>query len=29
MKSLKEIQDEFQRGILAGDDAILADVNDS
>ena len=26
MKSLKEIQDEFQRGILAGDDAILADV---
>ena len=29
MKSLKEIQDEFQRGILAGDDAILADVHDS
>jgi hypothetical protein len=29
MKSLKEIQDEFQRGILAGDDAILAEVNDS
>ncbi len=29
MKSLKEIQDEFQRGILANDDAILAEVNDS
>jgi hypothetical protein len=29
MKSLKEIQDEFQRGILAGDDAILGEVNDS
>ncbi|HET7446684.1 MAG TPA: DNA-binding domain-containing protein [Methyloceanibacter sp.] len=29
MKSLKELQDEFQRGILAEDDAILADVNDS
>jgi hypothetical protein len=29
MKSLKELQDEFQRGILAGDDAILAEVNDS
>jgi hypothetical protein len=29
MKSLKEIQDEFQRGILAGDDTILAEVNDS
>lgn len=29
MKSLKDIQDEFQRGILAGDDAILAEVNDS
>ncbi len=28
MKSLKDIQDEFQRGILAGDDAILAGVND-
>ncbi len=29
MKSLKELQDEFQRGILAGDDTILAAVNDS
>jgi hypothetical protein len=29
MKSLKELQDEFQRGILAEDDAILAEVNDS
>ncbi len=29
MKSLKELQDSFQRGILAGDDAILAEVNDS
>jgi hypothetical protein len=29
MKSLKELQDEFQRGILAGDDAILSEVNDS
>ena len=29
MKSLKELQDTFQRGILAGDDAILAEVNDS
>jgi hypothetical protein len=29
MKSLKQLQDEFQRGILAGDDAILAEVNDS
>lgn len=29
MKSLKDIQDEFQRGILGGDDAILAEVNDS
>lgn len=29
MKSLKELQDEFQRGILAGDDTILAEVNDS
>lgn len=29
MKSLKDIQDEFQRGVLAGDDAILAEVNDS
>ena len=29
MKSLKELQDSFQRGILAGDDAILGEVNDS
>ena len=29
MKSLKELQDSFQRGILAGDDAILDEVNDS
>jgi hypothetical protein len=29
MKSLREIQDSFQRGILAGDDAILAEVKDS
>jgi hypothetical protein len=29
MKTLREIQDSFQRGILAGDDAILADVKDS
>jgi hypothetical protein len=29
MKSLSDIQDAFQRGILAGDDAILGDVNDS
>jgi hypothetical protein len=29
MKSLRELQDSFQRGILAGDDAILDDVNDS
>jgi Putative DNA-binding domain len=29
MKSLRELQDTFQRGILAGDDAILAEVNDS
>ena len=29
MKSLKELQDSFQRGILAGDDSILAEVNDS
>jgi hypothetical protein len=29
MKSLKELQDEFQRGILAGDDTILSEVNDS
>jgi Putative DNA-binding domain len=29
MKSLKELQESFQQGILAGDDAILAEVNDS
>jgi len=29
MKSLKEIQDTFQRGILAGDDAILREIKDS
>jgi Putative DNA-binding domain len=29
MKSLREIQDSFQRGILAGDDEILAEVKDS
>jgi putative DNA-binding protein len=29
MKSLKELQDSFQRGILAGDDSILTEVNDS
>lgn len=29
MKSLRELQESFQRGILAGDDAILAEVNDS
>jgi hypothetical protein len=29
MKTLREIQDSFQRGILAGDDAILAEVKDS
>jgi hypothetical protein len=29
MKSLKELQDSFQRGILAGDDGILAEVKDS
>jgi hypothetical protein len=29
MKTLRELQDSFQRGILAGDDAILAEVNDS
>ena len=29
MKSLKELQDTFQRGILAGDDAILDEVKDS
>ena len=29
MKSLKKLQETFQRGILAGDDAILAEVKDS
>ena len=29
MKSLKELQDTFQRGILAGDDAILDEVKDT
>ena len=29
MTSLKELQDSFQRGILAGDDAILDEVKDS
>ncbi|HEX2448226.1 MAG TPA: DNA-binding domain-containing protein [Methyloceanibacter sp.] len=29
MKSLRELQETFQRGILAGDDAILAEVKDS
>ena len=29
MKTLRELQDSFQRGILAGDDAILGEVNDS
>jgi putative DNA-binding protein len=29
MKTLREIQDGFQRGILAGDDAILGEVEDS
>jgi hypothetical protein len=29
MSNLKELQDSFQRGILAGDDAILGEVNDS
>jgi len=29
MKSLEELQETFQRGILAGDDAILAEVKDS
>ena len=29
MKSLRELQETFQRGILAGDDAILAEVRDS
>jgi hypothetical protein len=29
MKSLRELQESFQRGILAGDDAILSEVKDS
>jgi Putative DNA-binding domain len=29
MKSLRELQESFQRGILAGDDAILGEVKDS
>ena len=29
MKSLRELQESFQRGILAGDDAILAEVKNS
>lgn len=29
MKSLRELQESFQRGILADDDSILAEVNDS
>lgn len=29
MKSLRELQESFQRGILAGDDAVLAEVKDS
>ena len=29
MKSLSELQETFQRGILAGDDAILAEIKDS
>jgi hypothetical protein len=29
MKSLRELQETFQRGILAGDDAIFAEVKDS
>ncbi len=29
MTSLKELQESFQAGILAGDDAILGEVNDS
>src|SRR5665648_588478 len=29
MSSLKDLKDSFQRGILAGDDAILGEVNDS
>jgi hypothetical protein len=29
MTGLKELQEKFQRGILAGDDAVLAEINDS
>ena len=29
MTSLKEIQESFQRGILAGDDTILSEIKDS
>jgi hypothetical protein len=29
MSGLKELQEKFQRGILAGDDAVLAEINDS
>jgi hypothetical protein len=29
MSSLKELQESFQRGILAGDDAILSEIKDS
>jgi hypothetical protein len=29
MTSLKALQESFQRGILAGDDAILSEVKDS
>jgi len=29
MSSLKELQESFQRGILSGDDAILAEIEDS
>ena len=29
MTSLKELQESFQRGILAGDDTILAEIKDS
>jgi len=29
MSSLKDLQESFQRGILAGDDTILAEIKDS
>ena len=29
MSSLKDLQESFQRGILAGDDSILAEIKDS